>query len=626
MSVAQGSSAGRLFPKKTQGLRSASILAVLALIIEGLFAHRPLSAARAGVIEPVLQAELSALAPSDHINALFFLHEQADIPALDAELKRSRATRRERHRSVVQALQATARASQGPLLMELDRLAARGEAIDYAAYWVTNLVVVRAPRATIEDLAGRTDIAAVAPGLRPVQDRITPHPPGAAEGELEPLAIGSDSRGIGVSQGLRAINADRVWRELGINGAGALIGILDTGVDGHHPALSGRWRGNAGHPWQECWHDVVGVPSEYPNDDGSGHGTHVLGTAAGLGAATGDTIGVAWAAQWIAANAISQPIGSDFDFDVFECLQWFADPDGDVNTVDDVPDVLVNAWGVSEAFGRYTDCDSRWWPAIDNCEAAGIVLVWTAGGDGPGTGTIRSPADRATSVYNAFSVGSVDAAHSEFPYPITFFSSRGPSGCPVADPLRIKPEVAAPGVEIYSSYPGGTYQIWSGNAMATAHVGGVVALLRSADPDLEVDSIKQILMETARDGGEPGEDNAYGWGTIDAYAAVRRCASALEQEGGPPDRCRILAALPNPFTSGTTLRYRMEIPGPGELAIHDPGGRMVRAIPIGPISEGDHTAVWDGRDQSGRPVPTGVYFSRLRLPGCRGQMRLLLAR
>ena len=56
--------------------------------------------------------------------------------------------------------------------------------------------------------------------------------------------------------------------------------------------------------------------------------------------------------------------------------------------------------------------------------------------------------------------------------------------------------------------------------MAGPHVAGVVALMRQANPDLEVAAIKEILMATARDLGEPGEDNTYGHGLIDAYAAV----------------------------------------------------------------------------------------------------------
>ena len=529
-------------------------------------------APRAGEVQPGLLAELSQLPPGEPATAIVVLARQADISTLDVALRSRHATPEERHRRVVVALQSEALASQPPILADLERLAGLGEVEAYTPYWIANIVVVRATRSAIEELARRPDVASIAPALGPVVDR----------GELSESKAGSSRHGT--PQSLRAINAPRVWRELGVNGAGAVIGILDTGVDGNHPALRARWRGNNGHPWQECWHDVVGH-STYPVDDVSGHGTHVAGTTSGIDVATGDTIGVAWGGQWIAANLLSEGLGSEFLMDLFDCFQWFIDPDGNPETTDDVPDVLLCAWGVNEAMG-FPNCDSAWWPMIDACEAAGIMTVWAAGGDGPGPGTIRSPADRATTATNAFSVGAVDAAHYAFPYPITSFSSRGPSGCNVPAPLNIKPEVVAPGVDVYSSVPGGTYQVWSGTAMATAHVAGAMALLRSAAPDLAVDEAKEILMATARDGGTPGEDNSYGWGTIDAYAATAVVAdpSAVDDPGDRSDR-----PLARGETQSIRARDAHRVPAPElgnrrprdlrrrrKTGAHDSGRRLLR--------------------------------------------------
>jgi bacillopeptidase F len=321
-----------------------------------------------------------------------------------------------------------------------------------------------------------------------------------------------------VTPGLRAINADRVWHELGITGKGRLVANLDTGVDGDHPALTNRWRGNH-EPWQECWRDALGYGDTIPQDY-YGHGTHVMGTLCGLGAGTGDTIGVAWEAEWIADNSINQWVGEEFDSDVTDAFEWFTDPDGDPGTIDDVPDVLQNSWGIDSRFGYdYQDCDYRWQTVIDNCEAAGVVVTFSAGNEGPDPQSHRSPANICKTPTTNFSIGAVDATHYDFPYPIADFSSRGPSDC---NSIIKKPEVVAPGVQVYSSVPGGGYEQygWDGTSMAGPHVAGVVALLRQADPDLDVDSIKQILMNTAVDLGLPGEENTFGWGIIDAYAAV----------------------------------------------------------------------------------------------------------
>lgn len=587
--------------------------------------------ARSTEIHPALLDAFSKLPPGEPLTAVVHLTRQADLPALDTALRAEHATRMERHRRVVTALQSEARASQPAVATELDRLAALGEVDSYQAYWIANVMVVRGTLEAFEVLAHRPDVASIelAPEVlvdpaRSSDRSIVSDRPAAASSERAGSSTGL--RGIGSPQSLRAINAPRVWRELHVNGAGAVIGILDTGVDGNHPALRNGWRGNHGNPWQECWHDVVGS-STYPVDDVSGHGTHVSGTASGIGVATGDTIGVAWGAQWIAANLLSEGLGHEFLMDLYDCFQWFIDPDGDPGTVDDVPDVILCAWGVNEALG-FPDCDPSWWPLIDACEAAGSVLVWAAGGDGPGAGTIRSPADRATTATNSFSVGAVDAAHYESPYVITSFSSRGPSGCNVPAPMNIKPEVVAPGIDIYSSYPGGTYQIWSGTAMASAHVAGTAALLRSADPDLEVDDLKQILMETARDGGALGEDNSYGWGTIDAYAAVAVIVppAAVDTSEGGSTGVLGLAVRPNPFTRGTSIHYRLPSSGAVALGIYDAGGRLVRQLFNGPCSSGEHAATWDGRDATGRPVPAGVYFSRLSSAGGSGRTTILRLR
>ena len=234
-----------------------------------------------------------------------------------------------------------------------------------------------------------------------------------------------------------------------------------------------------------------------------------MGTITGLGEQTGDTVGVAPEAQWIASRAI---VGGG---NATAAFQWLADPDGDPQTIDDVPDVICNSWGYHD----FT-CPTYQWAQIDNCEAAGIVVVFAAGnrfsGD-PYAESVWAPASRNTTDYNSFSVGAIDGNNNNFP--IANFSARGPSQC---DGSTIKPEVVAPGVNVRSSVPGGGYQQygWSGTSMATPHVSGAVALLRQYNPNASVDTIKWALMETAVDLGQNGEDNNYGHGIINVREAL----------------------------------------------------------------------------------------------------------
>jgi len=461
--------------------------------------------ARAGEIAPGLAAQLAATDPAEPVKAMVFLRDRVDVAGLDLALRLEKATLASRHARVLHTLQDHARRTQTDLLAALATERAGGRVLGFTPHWLVNGVVVVATPAALADLARRDDVDVIEADLVPAL---------VAPVAAEPVPAAKSARGIGIAPGVVHVGARRVWEELGVRGEGALIGSLDTGVDGSHPALADRWRGLVA-PLGECWFDGVGADPSFPSDP-SGHGTHTAGTMCGL--APGDTIGIAPRALWIAANAIAQGAGPAFDNDILACFEWFTDPDGDPATLADVPDVVQNSWGINESFFGYVDCDSRWWSIIDACEAAGVVVTWAAGNEGPGAETLRSPADRATTLYDCFAVGATLAVP---PFTIAGFSSRGPAG-PDCGPEenRTKPELAAPGSDIYSALPGGGYGIMSGTSMAGPHVAGVVALMRAAAPDLDVTAIKQVLLDTAVDLGEPGEDNDYGHGLVDAYQAV----------------------------------------------------------------------------------------------------------
>jgi subtilisin family serine protease len=442
------------------------------------------------------------------------LTDQVDLRTLDEQLYNQKVTRQFRHKTVVEALQAAAARSQGPVRAYLDELVQSGEVVGYTPYWIVNCFVVLGTEQAASLLAARDDIGYIE--ANPQVELIDPIRSHGGEH--------FDSDANTPPAGIVAVRAPQVWYQLGIKGEGALIGGLDTGVDGTHSALGYRWRGNFA-PWQHCWRSPVGGTTT-PTDT-YGHGTHTMGTMCGATVATGtgDTTGIAPSALWIADDAINQGTGSGLDADILDGFQWFADPDGNPGTVDDVPDVVQNSWGVYSGFSGYQDCDPRWDTAILALEAGGTVACFSAGNEGPSAQTMRSPANAIYDSVSFFSVGAVNATDYSWPYPIASFSSRGPSDC---DHVTIKPEVAAPGVSVYSTVPGGGYEQsgWDGTSMAGPHVAGTVALMRSVNPDIDVRVIKSILMRTARDEGTSGEDNTYGFGFIDAYAAVVQAMGA----------------------------------------------------------------------------------------------------
>jgi len=452
-----------------------------------------------GTISEPLQAQLDQLSETDFIVIGIEMADKLDIHALDRELKLRRATRQQRHYEVITAAQEWAQRSQAEVADLLAQRSGEDRVRRFEQFWITNAIFAEVQKSVVYELADRTDVRMLHINY---EARIN-----------EPVEIRQEGSSLrSVEPGLRVINAPQCWA-MGITGEGRLISNMDSGVDGNHPALADRWRG-VHEPWEECWFAPTAPNSQFPEPISGSHGTHVMGTE--CGASANDTVGVAWAAEWIAAGLPMQFTTWHY----IDSFEWLADPDGDPETIDDVPDAVNNSWRFHNA--SY-DCQNLFNEAIEICEAGGCAVIFAAGNEGPGSATIGNPPNQIMSPYTVFSVGAVNG-HSSPPYPIANFSSRGPSDC---DNETIKPEVSAPGVDIRSTLPGGSYGQMSGTSMAAPHVTGVCALLRQVDPNLEVDEMKDILMVTAVDQGTPGEDNTFGFGVIDAYAAVMETFARL---------------------------------------------------------------------------------------------------
>ena len=463
---------------------------VLLMIVLAAAVAWTASTAQAGELHPELAELLNQTPAGEAVAAIVVMREQTDLSDLRAEFRSSKTTRQYRHEMVVKRLQETSgEVNQGVL----DFLSGKAAAKGVRAFWVMNAIAVTADAATLKALAARDDVAMVYADRE--IDLIAP----VSEG---PVWAGPKATAE-VENGVMITGAPELW-EMGIDGTGALVCDMDTGADSTHPAFADRWRGgDPGVTWQEAWFYPKGG-SEVPIDTGS-HGTHTMGTI--LGREGDHTIGMAPGAKWIAAAVIDVP-GRNTETDALATMEWTTDPDGNPATVDDVPDVTNNSWGIPR-----TNCEELFWDAIDNAEAAGTVYVWAAGNEGPLGRSLRSPADRTETDVNTFAVGALKQNTTQ----IASFSSRGPSDCPGAE---TKPEVCAVGEDVLSSIPGGGYSTKSGTSMAAPHVTGAVALLRAAHPDATVEEIKYALYNNTVDLGDPGEDNTYGTGRIDVVAAL----------------------------------------------------------------------------------------------------------
>lgn len=449
---------------------------------------------------------------SEYYKINIFLKAKANIDSLQNDFIKNKVPVKDRPELVRRLLTRTASASQQAILAKINAIMKEeGEcAANIHTLWIVNMMVLDAKPSLITKLALRDDIDLI--GLDNSY-MLSPVEPIIAKGS-------SNKSPNGKEQGLIAINAPAMWA-LGYSGRGRVSGSVDTGVWPNHPAIKNHFLANY-YPLSQCWFPF---DSDVPVDKSESHGTHTVGITMGLEDATHDTIGVAFNAHFICTDPIVQVLADVKPMStIMEAFEWMLNPDGDTTTTNDVPDAINNSWGKNYTPGDSTYCDPMGFvgSVFNAIEAAGIACVFSAGNSGPDSMTIGSPQMAVYNEVNSFTVGSVNANIAG--NPISTFSSRGPTPCNVTGTLSIKPEVVAPGENVRSSIGQSDYAVYSGTSMAGPHVTGSVLLLKEAFPYLSGHDILYALYQSAVDLGVPGEDNTYGRGMIDVFAAYNYLA------------------------------------------------------------------------------------------------------
>lgn len=497
-----------------------------------------------------LFSRLEKLSDFEYIRTLVLLKDRVDINELDRVLYQMKVSPEERAYIVITTLKDKANSTQGNLKNYLETKILINEVKSYQSFWITNLIMIEAVKSVILELANNPEVE-----LIDLDDelRLDPY---VNEGPAPENVQGSET-------GLKVINADKLWK-MGITGQGRLVMNIDTGVEGSHPAFSSRWRGNFV-PWNQAWFDPE-TNTSFPTDCDD-HGSHTMGIMTGR--AGSDTIGVAFDAQWIAAKTICSSPHTSKSIAAF---QWAMDPDGNPETTSDMPDVISNSWYDPNATD---ECIGIYKLTFDAVEAAGITIVFSAGNNGPGSSTITKPKNINTNEVNVFAVGNINGNTTG--YPIASSSSRGPSTCGGSGSLLIKPEVVAPGTSVRSAIRGGGYGTMSGTSMASPHVAGAIALLKQAFPYLTGQQIKYALYNTAVDLGDFGEDNTYGKGLIDVFAAFLYLAN---RDSIPPTTVTNLEVI-ELGSNSIKLRWTAPFDGsPGGVISYD-----IRYSTTGPIND-----------------------------------------
>ncbi|RKR87419.1 subtilisin family serine protease [Micromonospora pisi] len=496
----------RRIPRWAAGVAAA--LAAVLVLPAGAATAAPTSA----TVDPLRKVDPRLLQPLSAGASMSFFVELADELKLDeAELDRvertaaGKAGRIARTTRVYQTKVSHAEQTQRGL-----RSLLRERKADFTPFWIANVIEVTGTLDLVTELAKRADVARIAPVGHTTLE--------------EPTASSGATASATVPWNLSQIGADKVWNEYGVRGEGIVVGSIDTGVQYNHPALVRQYRGNTGkgtfsHDYN--WFDPTNGCGATPCDN-IGHGTHTVGTMVGDDGA-GTVVGVAPGATWIAAKGCGDSFCEDPH--LLAAGQWMLAPTDRFNQnprPDLAPDIINNSWGGAN------DGENFYEQIIDTWLAAGIFPVYSVGNDGEKEWGPCNTAGYPAVNPGVYAVGAVDNTGTIAP-----FSSRGKDGDPT-----VRPDIAAPGVNIVSSRPGNEYGADNGTSMAAPHVAGAVALAWSAVPNLrrDVATTRELLDRTAHDvddrqcGGTAADNNVYGEGLLDAYALVTAASSA--QLGG----------------------------------------------------------------------------------------------
>ncbi len=489
-----------------------------------------------------------------------------------------------------------------------DAILATGARVVTTSRWL-NAVSVAATAAESALVAALPCVAAI----RPVGARasVEPQPEpslGRVEDARPPRAPHALDYGPSAAQ-LAQINVPAL-HDSGYSGAGALVGLLDTGFERTHPGFATT---------------TILAERDFVNDDGntadegaenvSGHGTAVLSAVAAF--APGELIGAAYGASFVLAKTeiVSSEVPAEEDL-------WVAGLEWEESLgVDVVSSSLGYLSFPGQSFYTYEQMNGR--TAVTTRAASfavdrGVVVVNSMGNERQNPWHyLVAPADAECVI----SVGAVDQNGQP-----TFFTSVGPTS-----DGRLKPDVAALGFGTYvarTDFGGGSvYGPNSGTSFAAPLVAGVAALLLESNPGFTPAQVQIALRRTGSRAASP--DTLSGYGVANALAAAYFA---------PPDSqtCLVLTPVRLRKRVGDVfvpalgeLGWSFDLPAPGRVtaSVHDVSGREVLTLLDGDLAAGRGIAIpWDGRATNGESAAAGVYVLRLETPAGTVTSRVVLVR
>ena len=463
------------------------------------------------IIEPELQTLLNHRS-DDYIDVNIMFKSQMtsdDFAVLNCKSD-GKEVRRE---IVINELKKFAEKSQRDVMSVINAEERSNSVIDIKSYWIANFINCKAKADVIYKLASHPDVALITynSDMDIVSNTVS-------ETDSRAVAATSD-----IYPHLTQIKADKVW-ELGYTGKGVVVAVLDSGTNLNHDDIKDHlWNENGKYGYN------VHSPNSLPSDEGSnGHGSHCAGIVCGDGT-SGKKTGVAPDAKLMTIKIVGG--GRCTAANLVEGVQKAADLGADV---------------ISLSIGRENPDENRalFRQTFTSLLQTGIAAAVAAGNDGnsstnPAPDNVRTPGDcpppwihpdqqgNAGGLTSVISVGAVNEYNVVSPSsskgPVTWQSISGYNDYPYNPGIGlIRPDIAAPGENVYSIRHDATNTYWgkSGTSQAAPCVAGVMALMLEKNPELTPADLCRIIETTAVE-LTATKSNSTGAGLIDALAAVQ---------------------------------------------------------------------------------------------------------
>lgn len=445
---------------------------------------------------------------------------------------------------IKEQLEQEVRISQEDLVLFLEEGVRRGEIHSYESFYIVNSIhAIVNTKEALKEIAKRVDVSYIT-----LNQEIAPIET-VQESTRRRRSIESSSL-YAIDWPVNMIHADRVWEEYGIYGEGVVVGIIDTGVNYKLPSLKKSFKGYDAASdrfipgyYKDFFEDKEEPEDSYVNN----HGTHIAGII--CGDFLESKIGIAPKVKFISARAVG-PDGTSI-VKIIRSSEWM---------LEKRPDVINCSWG-------YHNDNNIWFSQIAQAwRDAGIVAVFAAGNTQniqtlAAPGSITNPGN----LPNVIAVGAVDSEKR-----LAKFSKRGPSAFDRGENYP-KPDFVAPGVSIRSSTAMGSLIRKSGTSYAAPYVTATVALMRSANPNITVSEIEEVLKSTT----EPRTDAqylmspnmGYGYGLINTYLAVKKVREMVQDNLGIEPTLQNSTAIPTIAIPSydQNLEEDLEIPSTSDI-------------------------------------------------------------